>query len=61
MASKRPRHSWREVAIELGLRMRHHDGCLMHPEDDPDPVCGFCKDRSAYKMFTERCAQERPR
>lgn len=58
MASKRPRHSWREVAIELGLRMRYHDGCLTHPEDNPDPLCAFCKDRRAYAMFTKRCAQE---
>lgn len=62
---------WRAVAIELGVRMKNHAHCPesdggvtigqpAHPniEDGLAVDCPFCRDRDAYRRFTERLAWE---
>lgn len=52
--------SWRTVAINLGLRMKHHAHCPDHELAQADPVnCPFCHDRDAYDLFEEKLATER--
>lgn len=50
MSSKQP--TWREVAVRLGERMRHHSYCPEHPEAESDSDnCPFCADREAFAQY----------
>lgn len=52
--------NWRELAIRLGERMRHHAHCPTHWRDAADPEnCPFCDDRAAYDAYVKKIKQGR--